>query len=387
MTCAQWCRWFSPYLDDQLTPAQRQPLEQHLRECSRCASELVSLRQMVASLRAMEPPASPDLVLGIHRKLLRVPWWQRVTASWSLEIPWHSVGVMTAAVLVVAILTVPRYFRPTETEFDRMAHVSMPATEIVPSKTMARAPAVEGLELSRRRGGSAIDGNKLSVGGAMAKDKKETQVTFEERSNLKQTVGQHDADGAGMASIAETPRQVNGPQSQVEKETELPRGGYAGGALWAGGELGQAMRAGEKAMPYTARKSPASAADAERPSTPEAATVSIRWPTADAVSALAHVTRWVEERQGTITPVSERQLLIQLVPAELDALLADLDAQSSHRLIVEARGEGVGLMVRGLQPPLATASISGMADGHSPVDSIASPSLTRITIVLDLLPE
>src|SRR3954463_10046411 len=60
----------SEYLDDELTPAERDAVEAHLRECGECASTLEDLRRVVhgaASLRDATPAADlwPDIAARI----------------------------------------------------------------------------------------------------------------------------------------------------------------------------------------------------------------------------------------------------------------------------------------------------------------------------------
>ena len=65
MTCTDYKRWFSPYLDAILAKPERSQLEAHLTGCAGCRGELDALRHMLESLRAMEGvreviPASPE---------------------------------------------------------------------------------------------------------------------------------------------------------------------------------------------------------------------------------------------------------------------------------------------------------------------------------------
>jgi len=115
MTCAEYQRWFSPYLDGLLQLADRATLEEHLKSCPHCRSDLASLREMLRSLRTMEPPTVPNLLPGIHQKLAATPWWatlgQRFLAPWPVSLPLHSLALATTAFLVVVLVESPMFFR------------------------------------------------------------------------------------------------------------------------------------------------------------------------------------------------------------------------------------------------------------------------------------
>lgn len=113
--CAQYQRWFSPYVDEHLTRPQRAELEEHLTRCEGCRRDLVSLVQMLQTLRRMEQPEAPNLLPGIHAKLTRVSWWQRLAqrflAPWPASLPLHGLAVATTALLVVVSLGIPRWMQ------------------------------------------------------------------------------------------------------------------------------------------------------------------------------------------------------------------------------------------------------------------------------------
>jgi len=51
--------WLSVYLDGQVTPAQRQAIETHLRACRQCAQEMQTLKQTVSLLHQVPQVAAP----------------------------------------------------------------------------------------------------------------------------------------------------------------------------------------------------------------------------------------------------------------------------------------------------------------------------------------
>ena len=111
MTCTDYKRWLSPYLDAILAGPERSQLEAHLTGCAGCRGELDALRHMLESLRAMEQPAAPNLLPGIHRQLQREPWWQtlaqRFIAPWPASLPLHGVALAATALLVVFVVSLP----------------------------------------------------------------------------------------------------------------------------------------------------------------------------------------------------------------------------------------------------------------------------------------
>lgn len=88
-----WTDRLSDYLDDELEPAERAALEQHVASCPHCAATLDELREVVAraSGLAARPPAS-DLWPGIAPRLDRVesvatPFRARVRRRISFTLP------------------------------------------------------------------------------------------------------------------------------------------------------------------------------------------------------------------------------------------------------------------------------------------------------------
>ena len=112
MTCIEYRRWLSPYVDEQLALRQRAELEAHLQTCVGCREELRALTQMLASLREMEPVAAPDLLPGIHRRLAQEPWWRvavrRFTAPWPASLPVHGLALAACSALVLIITLLPQ---------------------------------------------------------------------------------------------------------------------------------------------------------------------------------------------------------------------------------------------------------------------------------------
>ena len=113
MDCATIQRWFSPYLDGLLAAPERATTEEHLTSCVRCRRDLDSLKQMLASLRAMEAAEAPNLLPGIHAKLTPQPWWEKVVtrfiAPWPASLPWHGLALAGSAALIAILVVTPEY--------------------------------------------------------------------------------------------------------------------------------------------------------------------------------------------------------------------------------------------------------------------------------------
>jgi len=58
MNCKKASRLLSAYQDRELTPAQEQEVERHLRDCHACRTEWDGLQELVGSLKRLPPPAS-----------------------------------------------------------------------------------------------------------------------------------------------------------------------------------------------------------------------------------------------------------------------------------------------------------------------------------------
>lgn len=82
--CVEWWTALSAYVDDSLTPDERQRVEAHLEECEVCRrvlTELKTLRQSVSLLPRYEPP--PMLKARILSATVDQPTWsERLATGW-----------------------------------------------------------------------------------------------------------------------------------------------------------------------------------------------------------------------------------------------------------------------------------------------------------------
>src|SRR3954468_2812107 len=98
----------SEYLDDELSPAQRQSVDAHLRECDTCRITLEELRDVVARAGSLNDSAPvADLWPGIDSRIsggragARVsPFRRAITARLSFTIP--QVAAASLALMVLS---------------------------------------------------------------------------------------------------------------------------------------------------------------------------------------------------------------------------------------------------------------------------------------------
>lgn len=125
MKCDQVRENLSSYIDEGLSQVERSAIETHLPSCSNCNCEYVALTKMLDALHSMKTPAAPDLLPGIHRQLEHQPWWkelsQRFLAPWPISFPVRGLAVATLAVLVVAIVGLPKFGTQSPSEHLQLA--------------------------------------------------------------------------------------------------------------------------------------------------------------------------------------------------------------------------------------------------------------------------
>lgn len=96
----------APFVDGTLDPAERVVVDEHLRSCDRCRSEVDAADAARTVLRAMPEPTSPDLAERFSPGRI-----QRLTAPPATSRgPWSKLAPLVAAAAVVALvaLVVPR---------------------------------------------------------------------------------------------------------------------------------------------------------------------------------------------------------------------------------------------------------------------------------------
>jgi hypothetical protein len=143
MQCEDIQEQLSAYLEDELEAGARRVIEDHLRQCAGCRTELTLLRRTVATLRSLEElEAPPRLAAAVDRRLLTrgSSPWERLT-SW-LFFPLHVKVPLQAVALLLVSLGVVYLYRsaPELAEAPRPSVASESASRDLHATGPASAP-------------------------------------------------------------------------------------------------------------------------------------------------------------------------------------------------------------------------------------------------------
>ncbi|QGP91673.1 Putative zinc-finger [Neomoorella glycerini] len=96
MQCRNAREFFSPYLDGELSPAEREVFRQHLGECPACCKELERWRDISLALQGMKAPVAtpPGFLAAANTRL----------AARQRTRPWQGIRRWVAAAAAVAVL-------------------------------------------------------------------------------------------------------------------------------------------------------------------------------------------------------------------------------------------------------------------------------------------
>src|SRR5690348_10031626 len=93
----------SAYLDNEVTPAERRQVEEHLVHCADCAAALADYRRIGSTVRSLSRPAPPPT---LHRDVWTAietrrgqPAWGPLVAGW---LRFSAVGTVALAAIIVA---------------------------------------------------------------------------------------------------------------------------------------------------------------------------------------------------------------------------------------------------------------------------------------------
>ncbi len=110
MTHDRFIEWLYLVRTDELDPADRQALEDHLRTCTDCRAEKERLDAFSSTLQRTRPVGITDELLtearqqfrnALRAERLRRSWWEHVWEFLSVPIPRYAAAVGGAAVLIV----------------------------------------------------------------------------------------------------------------------------------------------------------------------------------------------------------------------------------------------------------------------------------------------
>jgi hypothetical protein len=162
----QWTHRLSEYLDDELTPVERDALEAHLDTCVDCVAVLSDLRRVVARAGAVEHGGpSRDLWPGIAARIGATPARSRAVSlssrrRWSFSMPQLAAAailLMTISGGTVWLLRSPEA-APAHTASTVAAGPTVaPAMNANASATESYAAAVADLERVLARGRGQLD--------------------------------------------------------------------------------------------------------------------------------------------------------------------------------------------------------------------------------------
>lgn len=331
MDCAEYKRWFSPYIDERLEPQERSQLEQHLGKCAGCRSDLASLQEMLRSLRAMEPPEVPELLPGIHAKLAREPWWQRFArrfvAPWPASLPLHGAVLATTALLVIVVVGLPHFARAPRASLRQLA--SKPSDEIG--------------ERFARRGYEPYHNEKTAAFDRMASPaSNEPQLGFLAGSSTVHNAGltmsessHPDLEQAALRPLPEAPTipektmvagsvssAVNALTVQPADATSVPVGLPAYQAVGGFGVVGGAPAGTATTCPPCEKKRAELASQWEEHS-------HVQWRVSDLATAAAQLNGWAQSKGGSVATIDEHRLSVTLPEAAMSEFLTQFSSDVS----------------------------------------------------------
>jgi hypothetical protein len=160
MTCHETREWFSGWVDEALTPAERAAVASHLLQCAECRRDLERLTGTIGLLQRLERPRAPahfaDRVLEAARPTPSPRrLWARLFLPLSVKLPAEAAAVLLVAGL--AVYAVPRTAPLQQAAYRDLSRPSPPAEVSAPATPGAAAPQSApgatgraGLKLQRR---------------------------------------------------------------------------------------------------------------------------------------------------------------------------------------------------------------------------------------------
>jgi len=123
------------YAFDELTPAERQSMEQHFASCSGCAAELDRLRLTTAALRVLPDVEVPRRIAFVSDKVLepKQGWWR---AFWNSG---PRLGFASACVLAGGLIFASAHRQPEVRTIVQTASASQARIDAAVSKAVSEA--------------------------------------------------------------------------------------------------------------------------------------------------------------------------------------------------------------------------------------------------------
>jgi hypothetical protein len=104
--CSKVSDFLSEYVDDQLDPASKRLVEEHMASCESCAAELASLQAYLGTMAAMEKMSAPEgFLAAVHERIEQPSVFERIT-KWlfyplRIKLPMELAGIALATLLLV----------------------------------------------------------------------------------------------------------------------------------------------------------------------------------------------------------------------------------------------------------------------------------------------
>ena len=106
MDCSKVSYFLSEYVDDQLDPASKALVEEHMASCESCAAELASLQAYLRAMATVEKVRAPQgFLAALHERLEQPSVFERIT-KWlfyplRIKLPMELAGIVAATLLLV----------------------------------------------------------------------------------------------------------------------------------------------------------------------------------------------------------------------------------------------------------------------------------------------
>lgn len=305
MHCTDYKRWFSPYVDGLLPPDERAQLEAHLRDCAGCRADLTGLQEMLQSLRAMGQVEVPELLPGIHARLQAEPWWHRVAqrffAPWPASLPLHGLAMAATAILVVIVVGLPSVFqgRTMAPEKYRLASARKNQPERA-AKVQERQDAVV-FQYQLTAPGAGWDGRTNGDESTYRGRDKETAANLAALPSAPEDAKPSSLLGRAVAALAEQ------PTGEISKM-------IGGGTAFSG--------TGSEGGRYVLNRSEiATSQKTEELDQIAAPPVIVQWHVNHVPTAATEVADWVRAHHGSLIPIDDRHLTIQLAGADVSEFM------------------------------------------------------------------
>jgi anti-sigma factor RsiW len=104
--CSKISDFLSEYVDDQLDPAIKRLVEEHMASCESCAAELASLQAYLRTMAAMEKMSAPQgFLAAVHERIEQPSVFERIS-KWlfyplRIKLPMELAGLVVATLLLV----------------------------------------------------------------------------------------------------------------------------------------------------------------------------------------------------------------------------------------------------------------------------------------------